>query len=532
MNGIRLNEAFGDTVNWDLIPTNAIDRADMWTNNPVFGLNALGGAVNLQMKNGFTYQGFDRRACRAARSAASSSDGAVWRAVRRQCRLSRGAGVARRRLALPIAGQCRPRLSGDLGWRDDAEPSCTDRRRPRRSSFGAAAATPVDLLELRQIGRSTRRRRRRDNSVALARAEREVLGNRHLAAARQSSMSADFSRHHVDGNAADIERCSNSASPQFRDHLCLQDDGFPRPNPVTPRSATSSPFSIRATTRSPARREPATPAIRRPTARSTAPRPRRRRPAVSLQATEHRQAVRPRAIIWWSAAASITAASNFQSSSTLGFLNPDLVVAIEPRRSPATGRSSTRSAVSATAPSSSNEQHLLRPLRAQYLRRHRAALVDGRRRGSTSPRSALQRPARDQPRASTAAIPTRDLNPVAGLTYKLTAAPDRLSAAIRKPTARRRRSSWPAPIRQALPDRRLAGGRSAAEAGRRPVPTRSACGTGRPLGDGEIRVARPRCSARTPPTTSSSVASTIQGRGFFQNVPGTRRQGLEAGLQL
>jgi iron complex outermembrane receptor protein len=49
MNGIRFNEAFGDTVNWDLIPTVAIDRSDLWTNNPVFGLNALGGAVNLTM---------------------------------------------------------------------------------------------------------------------------------------------------------------------------------------------------------------------------------------------------------------------------------------------------------------------------------------------------------------------------------------------------------------------------------------------------------------------------------------------------
>src|SRR5690349_22704480 len=59
MNGIRLNEAFGDTVNWDLIPTNAISRGDVWTNNPVFGLNALGGAVNIRMKDGFTYQGFE-----------------------------------------------------------------------------------------------------------------------------------------------------------------------------------------------------------------------------------------------------------------------------------------------------------------------------------------------------------------------------------------------------------------------------------------------------------------------------------------
>src|SRR5262249_23533170 len=41
MQGIRVNEAFGDTVNWDLIPKVAIGRSDIWTNNPAFGLNAL-----------------------------------------------------------------------------------------------------------------------------------------------------------------------------------------------------------------------------------------------------------------------------------------------------------------------------------------------------------------------------------------------------------------------------------------------------------------------------------------------------------
>ena len=56
-NGVRINEAFGDIVNWDLIPTNAIDQTQIVSNNPAFGLNALGGAVVLTMKNGFTYQG-------------------------------------------------------------------------------------------------------------------------------------------------------------------------------------------------------------------------------------------------------------------------------------------------------------------------------------------------------------------------------------------------------------------------------------------------------------------------------------------
>ena len=56
-NGVRINEAFGDTVNWDLIPTAAIKSIAVVTNNPAFGLNALGGAVTVQMKDGFGYQG-------------------------------------------------------------------------------------------------------------------------------------------------------------------------------------------------------------------------------------------------------------------------------------------------------------------------------------------------------------------------------------------------------------------------------------------------------------------------------------------
>ena len=56
-NGVRINEAFGDTINWDLIPTSAIKSIAVVTNNPAFGLNALGGAVTVQMKDGFGYHG-------------------------------------------------------------------------------------------------------------------------------------------------------------------------------------------------------------------------------------------------------------------------------------------------------------------------------------------------------------------------------------------------------------------------------------------------------------------------------------------
>jgi iron complex outermembrane receptor protein len=57
VNGVRFNQAFGDTVNWDLLPNNAIEKVNLEGSNPAFGLNAIGGALNVQLKNGFTYQG-------------------------------------------------------------------------------------------------------------------------------------------------------------------------------------------------------------------------------------------------------------------------------------------------------------------------------------------------------------------------------------------------------------------------------------------------------------------------------------------
>ncbi|MCW8833297.1 MAG: TonB-dependent receptor [Colwellia sp.] len=56
LNGVRFNEPFGDTVNWDLIPTAAIDSVSLYSgSNPTFGQNTLGGALALQTKNGFNY---------------------------------------------------------------------------------------------------------------------------------------------------------------------------------------------------------------------------------------------------------------------------------------------------------------------------------------------------------------------------------------------------------------------------------------------------------------------------------------------
>jgi outer membrane receptor protein involved in Fe transport len=58
VDGVRVNEGFGDTVNWDLIPDFAIaNMAVIPGSNPLFGLNTLGGALSIQTKNGFNFEG-------------------------------------------------------------------------------------------------------------------------------------------------------------------------------------------------------------------------------------------------------------------------------------------------------------------------------------------------------------------------------------------------------------------------------------------------------------------------------------------
>jgi outer membrane receptor protein involved in Fe transport len=53
MDGVRMNQPFGDVVSWDLIPKNAIANMQLMPgSNPLFGLNTLGGAVSIQTKDG------------------------------------------------------------------------------------------------------------------------------------------------------------------------------------------------------------------------------------------------------------------------------------------------------------------------------------------------------------------------------------------------------------------------------------------------------------------------------------------------
>src|SRR5438132_10544346 len=211
MQGIRVNEAFGDTVNWDLIPKVAIGRSDIWTNNPTFGLNALGGAISFQMKDGFTYNGteFD---------ASGGSYGRVGGSLQY--------GVRNGEWGLYLAAeglkddgwrlQSPSRLSrfyGDLGWKGtDAEihlvTSAAD------NFFGVIGPTPVELLANDYRAIYTWPQTTKNQAELIA------LNGRYSATDHWTVQSnlyyRRFDQQHVDGNAAEVERCSgNQANPLF-----------------------------------------------------------------------------------------------------------------------------------------------------------------------------------------------------------------------------------------------------------------------------------------------------------------------------
>ena len=142
-NGVRINEVFGDIVNWDFIPQNAITGLTLVPSNPVYGLNAIGGALSFEMKNGFTYHGVEGEVM-------GGSYGRVGTSVQA------GGQVGN------LSGYIAADAIDDAGWRDY---SASSLRRVyvdlgargdqtefhvtftgADNNFGAAAATPVQLL--------------------------------------------------------------------------------------------------------------------------------------------------------------------------------------------------------------------------------------------------------------------------------------------------------------------------------------------------------------------------------------------------
>jgi outer membrane receptor protein involved in Fe transport len=56
--GVRINDPFGDTIHWNLLPSGAIASINLMPgSSALFGLNALGGAVSIRTKDGFDFPG-------------------------------------------------------------------------------------------------------------------------------------------------------------------------------------------------------------------------------------------------------------------------------------------------------------------------------------------------------------------------------------------------------------------------------------------------------------------------------------------
>lgn len=118
--GVRINEAFGDVVSWDLIPMNALANMSLMPgSNPMFGLNTLGGAISMQTKRGYTHRG-----------GAVELSGGSWGRYNAQAEYG---GVAANGVDYFFAGNyfdedgwrdASPskvrQMFGQLGWRNDA----------------------------------------------------------------------------------------------------------------------------------------------------------------------------------------------------------------------------------------------------------------------------------------------------------------------------------------------------------------------------------------------------------------------------
>jgi outer membrane receptor protein involved in Fe transport len=60
MDGVRLNQPFGDVVSWDLIPKSAIRSISLVPGvDPLFGRNSLGGALSIRTKDGRSDPGYE-----------------------------------------------------------------------------------------------------------------------------------------------------------------------------------------------------------------------------------------------------------------------------------------------------------------------------------------------------------------------------------------------------------------------------------------------------------------------------------------
>jgi iron complex outermembrane receptor protein len=523
MNGVRVNEAFGDTVNFDFIPTNAISRADIQSNNPVFGLNALGGAINLQMKNGFTFQGTEIEF--QAGSAGRITGGIQYGARRDDVALYVAAQGLHETGWRQHSSSELARLYADLGWRRDGNEIHLVLA-GASNSFGVVASTPVELLARDWSSTYTwPQTTLHQNMLAALNGKFALAENWTL---QSNVYLRSFRQSHLDGNGADIERCSNASS--FPNRLCLQDDGFPRPTPVT--AAFRDQFAILDQNNNPI---PCPPGAGNTCANV---------PYGTLDRTSTNaltfgaslQAVNDAKVAGhdnrFTVGGSIDhSTTNFQSGSTLAFINPDLSVVtnpILPGVIPGLGQTIHTLGNLGFVPVNLDAQNTYYGLFVTdtFDITSQLTLTAGGRLNVANIKMTDLTGA--SPDLNNNLTYTR-INPLVGLTYKVMPGLNLYggySEGNRAPTPLELGCSNPnkpcliesalvsdPPLRQVVSHTYEAGLRG-----------------NLPLAEGHLDW---KAGAfRTDGTDDIiTTASVIQGRGVFQNVPATRRQGIEAGAQ-
>ena len=223
-NGTRINEAFGDTVNWDFLPSNAINNITVMSGNPIFGLNALGGAINIEMKDGFNYQGaeVDTRFGSFGRKQVSTQAGqqvgnfgiyGAFEAINDDgFRDFSDAEVRRGYL--------------DLGFKN-AWSEFHFNFTGADNHVGVTAAAPEELLAERGWDRTFTSPQTSDNTLQLYQLNGTVKATDTLSISGNAYY-RKFKQKHVDGNIAEAEECDNAPGL-----LCIE-DGLAFANPATP----------------------------------------------------------------------------------------------------------------------------------------------------------------------------------------------------------------------------------------------------------------------------------------------------------
>ena len=216
-NGVRINEAFGDTVNWDLIPTAAIRSVAVVTNNPAFGLNALGGAVTVQMKDGFGYQGAEINTMGGSYNRLQSS--AQWgKQVDKFAVYGALEGLHDDGFRNFSASDVR-RFYGDVGYRsENAEFHLNMGLADNK--FGATATSPVELLQ-KYWGATYTSPQITANQVAYANLTGRVEVTPTWTVEGVAHVRA-FGQQVLDGNPSATQPCAADATL-----LCFNDDATP-----------------------------------------------------------------------------------------------------------------------------------------------------------------------------------------------------------------------------------------------------------------------------------------------------------------